>query len=98
MALGAEPEDQKRRVKTRARRQARPPTGARCGAGLKSQPFHNLRHACASFLLAQGVHPRVVMEMPGHSQIGITMNLYSHVAASLERDAADRIDALLAAL
>ena len=52
-------------------------------AGLPVQPFHNLRHACASFLLAQGVHPRVVMGTLGHSQIGLTMNVYSHVLPSL---------------
>jgi integrase len=41
--------------------------------------------------LAQGVHPRVVMEMLGH----LTMNTYSHVIPALERDAADRMNALL---
>jgi len=66
------------------------------GAGLPPQPFHNLRHACASFLLAQGIHPRVVMETLGHSQISLTMNLYSHVVPELQREAADRMDELLA--
>lgn len=66
-------------------------------AGLPVQPFHNLRHASASFLLARAAHPRVVSETLGHSQIGLTMNVYSHVLPSLERDAADRMDALLSA-
>src|SRR6266545_6727274 len=48
-------------------------------AGLRRQRFHDLRHSCASLLLAQGVHPRVVMETLGHSQIALTMNTYSHV-------------------
>ncbi len=63
--------------------------------GLPHQRFHDLRHACASLLLAQGVSPRVVMETLGHSQISLTMNVYSHVIPALQRDAADRMDALL---
>lgn len=66
-------------------------------AGLPRQRFHDLRHACASLLLLDGVHPRVVMEMLGHSQIALTMNTYSHVASELQRDAARRIDALVRA-
>jgi integrase len=64
-------------------------------AGLPRQRFHDLRHACASLLLAQGVHPRVVMEQLGHSQIGLTMNTYSHVIPALQREAAAQIEALL---
>jgi integrase len=44
---------------------------------------------------AQGVQPRVVMEVLGHSQLGITMNLYSHVMPSALREAADAIDRAL---
>lgn len=65
-------------------------------AGLPHQRFHDLRHACASLLLEQGVHPRVVQETLGHSQIGITMDTYSHVVQSLQREAADRMDVALA--
>jgi integrase len=65
--------------------------------GLRRQRFHDLRHACASLLLAQGVHPRVVMETLGHSQIGLTMNTYSHVIPALQREAAMKMDALLTA-
>jgi integrase len=56
-------------------------------AGLPRQRFHDLRHACATLLLAQGVSARVVMETLGHSQIALTMNTYSHVAPELQRDA-----------
>ncbi len=48
-------------------------------AGLPSIRFHDLRHSVAILLLARGVHPRVVQEILGHSQIGITMDIYSHV-------------------
>ena len=64
-------------------------------AGLSRIRFHSLRHTAASLLLAQGIHPRVVMEMLGHSTIALTMNTYSHVIPALERDAADRMNALL---
>jgi integrase len=56
-------------------------------AALPHQTFHGLRHACASLLMAQGVNPRVVMEILGHSTITTTMNVYSHVAQSTQRDA-----------
>ena len=52
--------------------------------------FHDLRHSCATLLLTQGVSPRVVMEILGHSQISLTMNTYSHVALELQREAASR--------
>jgi integrase len=66
-------------------------------AGLRKMRFHDLRHACASLLLAQGVHPRVVMETLGHSQISLTMNTYSHVLPALQRETADGMEAVLAA-
>jgi integrase len=43
------------------------------------------------------VHPRTVMETLGHSQISLTLNTYSHVMPSVLRDAADKMDAILAA-
>ena len=65
-------------------------------AGLQQRRFHDLRHSCATLLLVQGVSPRVVMDVLGHSQIGLTMNTYSHVIPDLRRDAADRMQDLLA--
>lgn len=43
----------------------------------------------------QGAPARVVMEIFGHSQIGLTPNTYSHVVPSLQRDATERQGALL---
>jgi integrase len=57
--------------------------------------FHALRHSYASALLAQGVHPRVIMEALGHSQIALTMNTYAHVIPALQREAAEQMNALL---
>jgi len=51
--------------------------------------LHDLRHACATFLLAQGVEPRVVMDLLGHSTIRLTMDTYGH-ALPERRDAAAR--------
>jgi integrase len=65
-------------------------------AGLPPMRFHDLCHACASLLLVQGVHPRVVMETLGHSQISLTMNTYSHVLPALQREAAAKMEAVVA--
>jgi len=64
-------------------------------AGLPRLRFHDLRHTAASLMLAQGVPARVVMETLGHSQISLTMNTYSHVVPALQREAADRMEAVL---
>jgi len=45
--------------------------------------------------LAQGVHPRVVMEVLGHSQISLTLDTYSHVYMSVKQEAAAKMDAIL---
>jgi integrase len=65
-------------------------------ADLPQMRFHDLRHACASLLLVQVVHPRVVMETLGHSQMSLTMDTYSHVIPALQREAADRMESVLA--
>ncbi len=64
-------------------------------AGLHGIGLHTLRHTCASLLLAQGVHPRVVMETLGHSGIAITMDVYSHVMPQQQREAADLMNTAL---
>ena len=64
-------------------------------ADLPHLRLHDLRHSCATILTAFGVHPRIVMEMLRHSEIGITMNTYAHVAPLLQRAAADALEAAL---
>jgi integrase len=64
-------------------------------AGLPRIRFHDLRHTAATLLLLAGVHPKVVQERLGHSQIAITLDTYSHVLPSMGRDAAKKLDALL---
>lgn len=57
--------------------------------------FHDLRHTSATLLLAEGVHPKIVQERLGHADISMTLNRYSHVTPSMQREAADRLDAAL---
>lgn len=67
------------------------------GTSLPRIRFHDLRHAHATHMLANGVHPKVASERLGHSKIGITLDLYSHVLPGMEADAAERVDAALQA-
>ncbi len=64
---------------------------------LRPQRFHDLRHCCATLLLAKHVPMRVVTEILGHSQITLTADLYSHVLSEVQRDAAQHMDELLRA-
>ena len=64
-------------------------------AGLPRLRYHDLRHGTASLLTAQGIHPRTIMEILGHSTIAVTMNTYAHFAPALQREAASSLDAVL---
>jgi integrase len=64
-------------------------------ANLPAFRIHDLRHSCATLLLAQGVDPRTIMQTLGHSQISLTLNTYTHVQPPLQRDAADKLNAIL---
>ena len=54
--------------------------------------FHDLRHAHATHMLSSGVHPKVASERLGHSKVGITLDLYSHVLPGMQEDAVARVD------
>jgi integrase len=54
--------------------------------------FHDLRHAHATHLLGSGVHPKIASERLGHSKVGITLDLYSHVLPNMQTDAASVVD------
>jgi len=64
-------------------------------AGLPVIRFHDLRHTAATLMLRQGVHPKMASEMLGHSTIAITLDLYSHITPTMQRQAADAIDRAL---
>ena len=62
-------------------------------AGLPEKTrFHDLRHTCATLLLVKGIHPKVVQELLGHSNIAITLDTYSHVLPGMGDEAADAME------
>lgn len=64
-------------------------------ADLPKRRFHDLRHAHATHMLASGVHPKVASERLGHSKVGITLDLYSHVLPGMQEDAVTLLDGAL---
>lgn len=64
-------------------------------AGVRQARLHDARHTAATLLLQQGVAPRVVMEILGHSQISLTLGTYSHVVPELAEEAARRMGDVL---
>lgn len=64
-------------------------------AQLPTIRFHDLRHTAATLLLGQGMHPKIVSEMLGHSSVAITLDLYSHVTPTMQRQAAQAMDEVL---
>ena len=67
-------------------------------AGLPHLTLHGLRHAHATLMLSAGVHPKVVSERLGHSNISVTMDTYSHVMPGMQEAAAQAVDERLAGL
>lgn len=65
-------------------------------AGLPDIRFHDLRHSAATLLLSEGVHPKVVQELLGHTNISMTMDVYSHVLPGMQHDAISRLNNTLA--
>ena len=61
------------------------------GRGSKLR-LHGLRHSHASHLLAANVHPKIVQERFGHSSVAVTMDIYSHLMANMQADAAACVD------
>jgi integrase len=62
-------------------------------AGLPSTfRFHDLRHTCATLLLRQGVHVKFVQELLGHSDVALTLNVYSHILPDMGDAAAGAMD------
>ena len=58
--------------------------------------LYDLRHSCATLLLAAGVNPKVVSERLGHASIVLTLDTYSHVLLTLQEQAAAKLDAIMA--
>lgn len=64
-------------------------------AGLPKIRFHDLRHTAATLLFEQGVNSKVVQERLGHSQISMTLDIYSHVLPTMQQEAANKLGAIL---
>jgi len=65
--------------------------------GLPRIRLHDLRHSHATAMLATGVHPKIASERLGHSKVGITLDLYSHVLPGMQEDAVAKVDAAMQA-
>ncbi len=61
-------------------------------AGLKGIRIHDSRHTHATLMLSAGIHPKVVSERLGHANIGITLDIYSHVLPGMQEAAAEKFD------
>jgi integrase len=64
-------------------------------AALPRMRFHDLRHSAATLLLAQGVSPRYITDLLGHSQVSFTMQTYAHVLAPVRKEVAAKMDEIL---
>lgn len=64
-------------------------------AGLPDIRFHDLRHSSATMLLGMKVHPKIVQEILGHSQIAITMDIYSHILPTMQEEAMNKLNEAL---
>src|ERR1700704_4532630 len=64
--------------------------------GVEGVRFHDLRHTVATMLMGS-VHPKVVSELLGHSDVATTPRVYSHAAAAMHQEAADTLGALVVA-
>ncbi|MNR86726.1 putative prophage phiRv2 integrase [compost metagenome] len=57
--------------------------------------LYDLRHSCATLLLAAGENPKVVSERLGHASITLTLDTYSHVLPTMQQGAAEKLEAML---
>ena len=63
--------------------------------GMRRIRFHDLRHSCASLLYANGVALKDIQEWLGHSDIGTTSNIYTHLDYSSKVASAQAIEGIL---
>lgn len=57
--------------------------------------LYDLRHSCATLLLAANEHPKVVSERLGHASVTLTLDTYSHVLPSMQQAASEKLESLL---
>ncbi len=66
-----------------------------CVCNLPTVRLYDLRHTCATLLLARNVHPKYVQELLGHASITLTLDTYSHVLPGMDGGAASAMDEAL---
>ena len=62
---------------------------------LRDIRFHELRHSCASLLLAKGIPMKMIQDWLGHSDMATTANIYSHIDSTSKKETAQAIGELL---
>ena len=61
-------------------------------AGVPHMHFHDLRHSSATILLSMGINIKVIQSLLGHSDISITLGLYSHLLPTMQQEVVDKWD------
>jgi integrase len=61
-------------------------------AGLENMRTHDLRHSCATLLLAADKNPKVVSERLGHASIVLTLDTYSHSLPTMQQAASEKLE------
>lgn len=69
--------------------------GLRDEAGLRKIRLYDLRHTTATLMLSAGENPKIVSERLGHASIVLTLDTYSHVLPTMQKDATDRLEKLM---
>jgi integrase len=57
--------------------------------------FYDLRHSCATLLLAVGENPKVVSERLGHASVVLTLDTYSHVLPTMREAASQKLERIM---
>ncbi len=57
--------------------------------------LYDLRHSCATLLLAAGEHPKIVSERLGHATVILTLDTYSHVLPTMQEAASQKLEQML---
>ena len=63
--------------------------------GLRRIRFHDLRHTHLTHCLMAGMHPKIASERAGHSNVSITLDVYSHILPGMQKDAVAKLDTFL---
>jgi integrase len=61
-------------------------------SGLPNIRLHDLRHTCATLMLCEGVHIKLVQELLGHATVSITLDTYSHLLPGMGDETAWAMD------